>query len=64
MDTFCNEKLSSDVRQMDNKMTVTTNGGQLTAMRKGHPKNHGDVWCHLKAVTNVLCMKCNMRSLQ
>ena len=49
--------LLNNIRETNDKMTVTTNGGKLCTQTKGNLKNYGDVWYSPKAITNILCLK-------
>ena len=54
--SFGNKGLLSNIQEVDDSMTVITNGGELTTNMKRHLQNHGDVWHHPDAVTNVLSL--------
>jgi len=61
VDIFCNKKLLKDIHVSDEAVTVHGNGGALTTNKRGTLKNHGEVWYHEDAITNILSLK-NVRS--
>ena len=53
-DIFCNLKYLQNIREVQEKLTLYTNGGVLTCNTKGDLKGYGTVWCHPKAIANIL----------
>jgi hypothetical protein len=61
IDIFCNDALLTNIREVDNSMTIETNGGVLVTKQKGFLRGYGDVWYHKDAIANILCLK-NVKS--
>lgn len=57
VDIFCNDSLLSNIRQVNNTMTIETNGGTLVTNKKGYLRGYGDVWYHENAIANILCLR-------
>ena len=51
---FDNKGLPSNIREVDDSVTVIANGGDLTTNMKGHLAGQGDAWHHPCATTNTL----------
>jgi hypothetical protein len=55
-DIFCNLNYLQNIREVPETLTLHTNGGVLTCNTKGELKGYGVVWCHPKAIANILGM--------
>ena len=55
-DLFGYKCLLKNIREVDDSMTMTTNGGELTTNVKGHLPGYGDAWCHPDAMANMLSL--------
>ena len=60
-DIFCNKSLLKNIHEVDDKMTIETNGGTLVTKMQGFLKNYGKVWYHPAAITNILSLS-NVKS--
>jgi hypothetical protein len=56
-DIFCNKKLVSNLRQVDEFMTVSGNGGELSTNWMADLKGYGPVWFDNRAITNIISLK-------
>ena len=57
VDIFCNSDLLTNIKEVNNTMTIETNGGILSTNQQGYLKGYGDVWYHDKAIANILCLR-------
>ena len=63
-DSFGDKGLLSNIQEVNDSMTAIANGGELTTNVKGHLAGHGDAWCHLDAMTNILSLSNVMKKHQ
>jgi hypothetical protein len=56
IDIFCNKNLLSKIHQVNDEMSIETNGGILSTNMKGFLQNYGEVWYHPNAITNILSL--------
>ncbi len=50
---FCNEKLVTDIREVDDQINVSTNGGMMTSNLKANLPGWGEVWFSPEGIINV-----------
>ncbi len=55
-DIFCDKKLLSNIREVNDSLNLRTNAGVLRSSQKGHLKNYGEVWYHPDAITNIVSL--------
>jgi hypothetical protein len=53
-DIFCNLNYLENIREVEETLTLHTNGGTLECRTKGDLKGYGTVWCHPEAIANIL----------
>ena len=53
---FGEYKYLTNIKTVPTTPKVTTNEGLLTTNKQGHLKNYGNLWYHIKAMSNMLSM--------
>jgi len=61
-DIFCDPSYLENVRTVPETLYLKTNGGTLKCNTKGDLKGYGPVWCHDKAITNIISFSNAKRS--
>ena len=57
IDVFCNPALLHNIHQVNNTVTVHSNGGKFQTNRMGLLQGYGMVWFHQHATVNVLSLE-------
>jgi hypothetical protein len=55
-DVFCNLNYLKNIRSVPETLSLYTNGGVLVCNTKGDLPGYGTVWCHPKAIANILSL--------
>ena len=56
IDIFANFDYLTEIREVPETLNLYTNGGVLKCNTKGHLAGYGDVWCHKKAIANIISL--------
>ncbi len=56
-DVFCNESILTNIRKVNETMSLSTNAGTVVVKQKGTLPGYGDVWFSKKAITNCLSLR-------
>jgi hypothetical protein len=54
---FCNPKYVTNIRDSNNPMSISTNGGELKSYKKCDIPHIDNVWFNENAITNIISMK-------
>ena len=57
VDAFCNPNLISNIHEVDETMTLRSNGGTIKTSQMAKVKGYGDVWFNKDFITNIICLK-------
>lgn len=53
---FCNQELVSNIRESNERLVITTNGGPLVTRMKCDVPYLGEVWFNEKSITNIISL--------
>ena len=56
MDLIKDKQFLKDIKQANKTCRITTNGGTVLSNKKGPLPGYGEVWYHLKGLTNLLSL--------